>query len=818
MAAETRVDLQVNVKGLSQLYQAAEAMEDVEKAARKLNGSLPKTERGLKGSGSAARKASGGFKALGASVAAALGPIIGITSAIAFMGKGLNAAFERGNAEQRFANITSSTREYETALALATQASDKFGMSQTEATSALADVYSRVQGLGFGLKETNEIFTGFNTLARKAGISAEEASRAFTQMSQALGKGKLNGDELASKLETFPQLLTAVAKTMKVPTSEIQKLGSEGKITSEILYQTLAEAAKGADNLGDSLTPLQKAFSDLSGNVQNAFVELGKMLEPVVIPALKAMNWVTQEVAKYWEYLNEVVFPKVAEAIKPVTDEFKKIVEQIDWQYLKRVLSDAFVKTMEVAIVVLRKVSEIFGWIVGKFRELASSPIAQALIGTMGKLVNLLGLGAGKVDEFAEKQKKATEEAASAVDEFSSLPDKIEDSKEKTKELAKAAREVTRQINAAAAAADRRANAQGSIAELENELAQQQITTEKALNQVLLDQAQTRLENAQTDQQRIRAATDIYNLTIAQARLDQEAAKAQVAAAVEKSRVAVENLQLKLRELQAVVALAEAEGTVTKEHYKALQLQQEAVTLAEQQYSLRQQIAVEQNKEIDALFMAQQNAAKLAYQQNIVADNTASAASSAAQFAGNMSQAASSAQQAAQAMQNVDATSAALGSVAPGMQTTTGGGGRGYNFGSAMSDESFASDWEKANKNFKKRVQNNAFSSARDADEEFDKVIASFRRRADKINSKQSVTSSGQQSGGNSYGGGSSGATGGTPSVNITTGPLLNMDGQNYVTQEDFVVGLQTAVEEGARTALSAISSGGGSRRELGVG
>ena len=64
---------------------------------------------------------------------------------------------------------------------------------------------------------------------------------------------------------------------------------------------------------------------------------------------------------------------------------------------------------------------------------------------------------------------------------------------------------------------------------------------------MLLDQAQTRLENAQTDQQRIRAATDIYNLTIAQARLDQEAAKAQVAAAVEKSRVAVENLQLKLK-------------------------------------------------------------------------------------------------------------------------------------------------------------------------------------------------------------------------------------------------------------------------------
>ena len=39
--------------------------------------------------------------------------------------------------------------------------------------------------------------------------------------------------------------------------------------------------------------------------------------------------------------------------------------------------------------------------------------------------------------------------------------------------------------------------------------------------------------------------------------------------------------------------------------------------------------------------------------------------------------------------------------------------------------------------------------------------------------------------------------------VNVTTGPVMNMDGQNFV--EDFMSGLQYAAEEGASLALSTL-------------
>jgi hypothetical protein len=77
----------------------------------------------------------------------------------------------------------------------------------------------------------------------------------------------------------------------------------------------------------------------------------------------------------------------------------------------------------------------------------------------------------------------------------------------------------------------------------------------------------------------------------------------------------------------------------------------------------------------------------------------------------------------------------------------------------------------------------------------------------------------------NSTGGGGGMAPGGedmmpsiNPSVNVTTGPVMNMDGANYVSQNDFVAGLQSASRRGAEMALQMLRSGGGMRKRLGVG
>ena len=56
------------------------------------------------------------------------------------------------------------------------------------------------------------------------------------------------------------------------------------------------------------------------------------------------------------------------------------------------------------------------------------------------------------------------------------------------------------------------------------------------------------------------------------------------------------------------------------------------------------------------------------------------------------------------------------------------------------------------------------------------------------------------------------------PQVNVTTGPVMNMNGNNYVSQQDFMAGMQTASRRGAEMALEALQSNGSTRRLVGVG
>ena len=56
------------------------------------------------------------------------------------------------------------------------------------------------------------------------------------------------------------------------------------------------------------------------------------------------------------------------------------------------------------------------------------------------------------------------------------------------------------------------------------------------------------------------------------------------------------------------------------------------------------------------------------------------------------------------------------------------------------------------------------------------------------------------------------------PQVNVTTGPVMNMNGSNYVSQQDFMAGMQTASRRGAEMALEALQNNGSVRRMAGVG
>lgn len=75
------------------------------------------------------------------------------------------------------------------------------------------------------------------------GASTEEASSAMRQITQALGKGVVNGDELNSILENSPQIAQMLAKHLNVSVGELKELGKEGKISGQDLYDAVLENA-----------------------------------------------------------------------------------------------------------------------------------------------------------------------------------------------------------------------------------------------------------------------------------------------------------------------------------------------------------------------------------------------------------------------------------------------------------------------------------------------------------------------------------------------------------------------------------------------
>lgn len=55
------------------------------------------------------------------------------------------------------------------------------------------------------------------------------------------------------------------------------------------------------------------------------------------------------------------------------------------------------------------------------------------------------------------------------------------------------------------------------------------------------------------------------------------------------------------------------------------------------------------------------------------------------------------------------------------------------------------------------------------------------------------------------------------PVVNVTTGPVMNMNNRNYVSQADFLAGLQVASRQGAQMALATLQGNNSMRRSVGI-
>jgi hypothetical protein len=344
-------------------------------------------------------------------------------------------------------------------------------------------------------------------------------------------------------------------------------------------------------------------------------------------------------------------------------------------------------------------------------------------------------------------------------------------------------------------------------------LVQARSQAEISINNVILQRLNTELQSTSNAQQRQQIIQSIYNVEVATAAATYRAAVAQIQAQTQLVALVYQEQQLKLATLEVEKALAVARGQQIEEFVRAAELQQQAVALAAENLTYTQAIAAEQIRGANATYQAAVEAAKLKTE-------TTGAAQAAATFANNMQAGAQATQQVMQATKQIaqasqssvgtnaerSASSMALDPVKPEK------GGRFFvpNFNSNSFFEvanmrrsrwAKMSDAAMAEGGFVTRPTNALIGEGGEAE---------YVIPASKMSEAMAR-----------YGAGARGSgvipNGVNPQVNITTGPVTQMNGTNYITQRDLMYATQTAAKEGASIALKSLQSNPALRRSVGL-
>lgn len=144
------------------------------------------------------------------------------------------------------------------------------------------DLYFRVaqayKAWGESAEEAYEFTELFQKAAVLSGSSMQTTAQAVYQFSQALNKGKLDGDEFRSVLEGLPYVATLIQKSLGVTRAELYELSRDGKISVDRLKEAFEDAAdviRGdwaniTPTIGMALTVLSNNWTDFVGRVQTS--------------------------------------------------------------------------------------------------------------------------------------------------------------------------------------------------------------------------------------------------------------------------------------------------------------------------------------------------------------------------------------------------------------------------------------------------------------------------------------------------------------------------------------------------------------------
>ena len=196
------------------------------------------------------------------------------------------ASFEQLNVRLKL--LTEQNGTFTRSTEIAAEAQKLFGISSVEALEGITNITARLAPLGVGVEDIRTTFVGFNTAAKLAGASSIEASNAFRQLAQALGSGRLQGDEFRSIAEQVPTILAPIAAELGVTVGQLKEFAAQGKLTSDVVIRALKKVE--VDGVASLKALLENDPTQVFKNLQNEIVDLQVTLGRALLPATKLIT------------------------------------------------------------------------------------------------------------------------------------------------------------------------------------------------------------------------------------------------------------------------------------------------------------------------------------------------------------------------------------------------------------------------------------------------------------------------------------------------------------------------------------------------
>ncbi len=273
------------------------------------------------------RQASAGFSALGGAAGGG-GLLAPLASGFAVQ-QSVSGALDLDSQRKKLKLLSEQYGEYDQILKIIDNSADTFNKSQREATTEFANVFARLRPLGVELHQIKGVYEGFNSVAIASGATSNASRIAFMQLAQAIGSGRLAGDEFRSVSEQIPGVLIPIAETMGVTVGELKELGSEGKITSDVLINALSNGVNISKEqikafLAEQPAQKFKAFSNAVSDLGDA---VGTALLPILTPLVEGLTEVVKFITELPTPIRNVVLVAgtVAIAITALAAAFKTL-------------------------------------------------------------------------------------------------------------------------------------------------------------------------------------------------------------------------------------------------------------------------------------------------------------------------------------------------------------------------------------------------------------------------------------------------------------------------------------------------------------